>query len=75
MIYELRRYELFNYNKKAFHDRFENHVIRLFKKHNIEIIGAWETYIGDAPEFTYLIAWKSLGEREIVWGNFDGDEE
>lgn len=50
MIYEMRTYELFNHTRKAFHDRFRDHVTRLFTKHGIELVGAWETEIGDLQD-------------------------
>lgn len=75
MIYELRRYELFPHNKKAFHDRFQNHVLRFFEKYNFKLIGAWDVEIGDGPEFTYLLAWPDLNSRQTAWAAFNTDTD
>jgi heme-degrading monooxygenase HmoA len=75
MIYELRRYELFNHNKKAFHDRFEQHVLKFFDQYGFQLIGAWDTEIGDGPEFTYVLAWPDLNTRQAAWDKYNSDEE
>ncbi len=75
MIYELRRYELFPQNKKAFHDRFQNHVLRFFEKYDFKLIGAWDVEIGSGPMFTYLLAWDDLNTRQTAWDGFNSDKE
>ena len=73
MIYELRRYELFPHNKKAFHDRFQNHALRFFEKYSFKLIGAWDVEIGSGPAFTYLLAWEDLNTRQTAWDGFNSD--
>jgi hypothetical protein len=75
MIYELRRYELFAHNKKAFHERFETHALRIMGKYGFKLIGAWDIEIGDGPEFTYILAWPDLNTRQGAWDEFNTDEE
>jgi hypothetical protein len=69
MIYELRRYELFSHNKKAFHDRFQNHFLPLSEKYGFKLIGAWDTEIGDGPSFTYILADKPPGMLSTAMSN------
>jgi len=75
MIYEIRTYELLNHTRKAFHDRFRVHVIRLFQKHGIELVGAWETEIGDLQNFVYIIKYNDFADRESKWNAFNSDAE
>lgn len=75
MIYELRTYELFNHTRKPFHDRFRNHVVRLFAKHGIELVGAWETEVGELQNFVYILRWKDFADRQQKWDAFSTDQE
>jgi hypothetical protein len=75
VIYELRTYETFNHNKKAFHDRFEEHAMRIMKKYGFEIVGCWDEEIGEMQNFSYILAWKDLNTRQAAWSNFNSDEE
>ena len=75
MIYELRTYELFNHTRKPFHDRFREHVLRLFKQYNIELVGAWETEIGELQNFVYILKWKDFADRQEKWDTFNNDKE
>ena len=75
MLYELRRYEVFAHNKKAFHDRFEQHAMRLMAGHGFKVVGSWDVEIGDNPEFVYLLAWQDLAARQQAWDAFNADPE
>src|ERR1017187_5323710 len=75
MIYELRRYELYQHNKKAFYERFGTQLTPIFKKYGFNLVGAWDTEIGDVPETTYILAWKDLNTRQEAWANLNNDEE
>src|SRR6266487_554120 len=57
MIHQLRIYEIFEQNKQAFHDRFRDHASRIMKSYGFDILGTWETKMGDRTEFVYLLAW------------------
>ena len=52
MIHQLRIYEIFDQNKKAFHDRFRDHAWRIMRSHGFNILGMWE--IGQSSS-TYLL--------------------
>jgi hypothetical protein len=42
VIHQLRIYEIFDGNKKAFHDRFRDHAMRIMAKYDFNIIATWE---------------------------------
>lgn len=75
MLYELRTYETFNHNKKAFHERFEQHAMRIMNTYGFKIIGCWDEEIGEMQNFSYLLAWDDLNERQAAWAKFNSDEE
>src|SRR5881392_3590136 len=43
VIHELRIYEIFDANKKAFHDRFRDHAMRIMAKYDFKIVATWES--------------------------------
>lgn len=75
MLYELRIYETFNHNKKAFHERFEKHAMRIMKTYGFQVVGCWDEEIGEMQNFTYLLAWKDMNTRQDAWVKFNADEE
>ncbi|MBI5290802.1 MAG: NIPSNAP family protein [Chloroflexi bacterium] len=76
MLYELRIYEAMPGNLGAVSARFENHTTRFFARHGITAIGFWTTLVGPASnEFTYLLAYENMADREKKWNAFAGDPE
>lgn len=75
MIHQLRIYEIFDYNKDAFHDRFRDHASRIMKSYGFEIVSAWESHTGDRTEFVYLLAWPDEKTMVDAWSKFRADEE
>jgi NIPSNAP len=76
MIYELRVYRCMPGRMPALLSRFGNETGRLWEKHGIRQAGFWTTLIGaSSRELTYMLAWKSLAEREKLWAAFTGDPE
>lgn len=75
MIHELRTYEIPNNARKAFHERFEAHAMRIMERHGIKILAIWDEEIGDMQNFCYIIEWQNLAEREEKWPKFNSDEE
>jgi hypothetical protein len=43
VIHQLRIYEIFDSNKKAFHDRFRDHAMRIMAKYAFKIVAIWES--------------------------------
>ena len=75
MIHQLRIYEIFDQNKKAFHDRFRDHASRIMRSYGFNILGTWETRLGDRTEFVYLLAWPDEETMRHAWDQFKSDEE
>jgi hypothetical protein len=53
VIHQLRIYEIFDANKKAFHDRFRDHAMRIMAKYNFKIVATWESKKDNRTEFVY----------------------
>ena len=51
VIHQLRIYEIFDSNKKAFHDRFRDHAMRIMAKYDIKIVATWESKKDNRTEF------------------------
>jgi len=76
MIYELRVYEAIPGKLAALSARFENHVAGLFVKHGMRVVGFWTTVVGEGSnEFTYLLAFENMADRETRWAAFQADPE
>jgi hypothetical protein len=76
MIYELRVYTAPPGRLPLLLRRFETQTLRIWEKHGIRQAGFWTTLIGaDNNALTYLLAWKSMGERETKWNAFQADPE
>ena len=76
MIYELRIYRTMPGRLPALLSRFQNHTLKLWDKHGIRQAGFWTTLIGDSNHsLTYMVAWKSLAEREEKWAKFQADPD
>jgi hypothetical protein len=75
VIHQLRVYEIFEGNKKAFHDRFRDHAMRIMKRHDFNIVATWESRRGDRTEFVYLLEWPDDATLKDRWSRFMKDEE
>jgi NIPSNAP len=74
-IHQLRIYEIFDGNKKAFHDRFRDHALRIMARYNFKIVSMWETKKGDRTEFVYLLEWPDKETLRDRWAKFMADQE
>ena len=76
MIHELRVYEAIPGRLPALLKRFETDTLRLMAKHGFSPVGFWTTVIGESSQkLHYILAWKSLAEREQKMGAFGMDPE
>ena len=75
MIYEERVYEIPNQVRKAFHERFEKHAVRIMKTYGFKFVGCWDEEIGEMQNFVYILAWKDLNTRQEAWASFNTDQE
>ncbi len=75
MIYEERVYEIPNQVRKAFHERFEQHAMRIMQKYGFTFVGCWDEEIGEMQNFVYILQWPDLNTRQEAWAKFNGDPE
>jgi len=75
VIHQLRIYEIFDSNKKAFHDRFRDHAMRIMAKYDFKIIAIWESKKDNRTEFVYLLEWPDKETMTDRWEKFLHDEE
>jgi NIPSNAP len=75
VIHQLRIYEIFDGNKKAFHDRFRDHAMRIMAKHDFKIVATWESKKDNRTEFVYLLEWPDRETMTDRWERFLRDEE
>ena len=74
-IYELRIYEIFDSNKKAFHDRFREHALPIMKKYGFNISSIWESKFDGKTEFIYLLEWPDEFAMKKAWELFRADKD
>jgi hypothetical protein len=75
VIHQLRIYEIFDNNKKAFHDRFRDHAMRIMARYDFKIVATWESKKDNRTEFVYLLEWPDRGTMTDRWEKFMRDEE
>ena len=75
VIHQLRIYEIFDSNKKAFHERFRNHAMRIMAKYDFKIVATWESKKDNRTEFVYLLEWPDRETRADRWEKFLRDQE
>ena len=75
VIHQLRIYEIFDANKKAFHDRFRDHAMRIMAKYDFKIVATWESKKDNRTEFIYLLEWPDKETMTDRWEKFLHDQE
>jgi hypothetical protein len=75
VIHQLRIYEIFDGNKKAFHDRFRDHAMRIMAKYDFKIVATWESKKNNRTEFVYLLEWPDEETMNDRWEKFLRDPE
>ena len=75
MVYELRVYKCMPGRKADVLARFRTHTMRLFAKHGVQVVGFWDTLVGEIDELVYITKFPSWEERERRWGAFQADPE
>jgi NIPSNAP len=74
-VHQLRIYEIFEANKRHFHDRFRDHAMRIMAKYDFKIVAMWESRGDEGTEFVYLLAWPDEATMKDRWEKFMADEE
>ena len=75
VVHQLRIYEIFDANKKAFHDRFRDHAMRIMAKYDFKIVATWESKKDNRTEFVYLLEWPDEATMSDRWEKFLRDPE
>ena len=75
VIHQLRIYEIFNSNKKAFHNRFRDHAMRIMARYDFKIVGTWNSKRDNRTEFVYLLEWPDRETMADRWEKFLKDQE
>ena len=75
VIHQLRIYEIFDSNKKAFHDRFRDHAMRIMARYDFKIVATWESKKDNRTEFVYLLEWPDRETMTDRWAKFLRDQE
>src|SRR5262245_1352981 len=75
VVHQLRRYEIFERNKPAFHARFRDHAMRIMARHHFKIVAIWESRESDRTRFVYLLEWPDKETMKDRWARFLADKE
>ena len=74
-LHQLRIYEVNRANREPFHQRFQEHALRIMKKYGFHVVDMWESDTGDKLQFIYLLAWPDSKTMEERWKAFLADQE
>ncbi|MBF4493070.1 NIPSNAP family protein [Flavobacterium sp. MR2016-29] len=74
-VYQLRIYEIFENNKKEFHQRFRDHAMQIMKKYNFNIKSIYESKSDKKTEFVYFLEWPNEATMKKAWADFKADKE
>jgi hypothetical protein len=76
MLYELRTYRAVPGRLPDVVARFRDHTSSIWTRLGITQVGYWTTVVGESNhDFTYLLAWDSMADREQRWAAFVADAE
>lgn len=75
VVHQLRVYEIFDGNKKAFHERFRDHAMRIMARYDFKILAMWESRRDGRTEFVYLLEWPDDETMKDRWVKFLADPE
>jgi hypothetical protein len=64
MIFELRTYHVLPGTMGEYSKVFGEMVMPVFKKLGFNVIGVWTPTIGESDEFTYMLGFDNLADRE-----------
>jgi hypothetical protein len=74
-VFELRTYTANPGKFEAMKNRFRDHILPLFKKHNLTVVGFWSPADAPASENTliYILAHESREAAKKNWAAFSAD--
>jgi hypothetical protein len=74
-IQQLRIYEVNRDNRDPFHQRFQDHALRIMQRHQFEIVDLWESETGEKLQLIYLLSWPDAAMMDARWKAFLADPE
>jgi hypothetical protein len=74
-LQQLRIYEVNRENRDPFHQRFQEHALRIMKKHGFNVVDLWESDTGGKLQFIYVLDWPDWVTMESAWKAFLADAE
>jgi hypothetical protein len=74
-IQQLRIYEVNRSNRDNFHERFQDHALRIMKRYDFNVVDMWESDTGTKLQFVYILAWPNQAVMESRWKSFLADQE
>ncbi|ACT01762.1 NIPSNAP family protein [Paenibacillus sp. JDR-2] len=75
MLYELRIYDMHPGKLQAIKDRFRDHVIGLFAKHDMKITLFWEDQDEANERLYYVVEHADMDQRNLNYDRFRNDPE
>ncbi|MGG6265460.1 NIPSNAP family protein [Leptolyngbya sp. AN03gr2] len=75
VIHQLRIYEIFDGNRKAFHERFRDDAMRIMARYGFKIVATWESRHDNRTELVYLLEWFDQETMKERWAKFMADQE
>ncbi|HEY8460118.1 MAG TPA: NIPSNAP family protein [Blastocatellia bacterium] len=76
--FEIRAYYAAPGKLEELHARFRDHTMKLFKKHNMEVVGFWgptDKEKGSENMLVYVMVFPSREARDKAWKEFGADPE
>ena len=74
MIYELREYVAAPGRAAQLHNRFRDHVLDLFVRHQLDVVGYWNES-DDDHRIVYLLRFADDAARAAAWAAFQADPD
>ena len=74
-LQQLRIYELNPDNRDNFHRRFQDHALRIMKRHGFDIVDIWESKTDARLQFVYVLTWPDEASMQGAWKSFLADPE
>jgi len=73
LVYEMRTYRCMPGRKADVLARFRDHTMALFQKHGIDVVGFWQTAVGEVDDLIYIVRFPSWDEGAKRWRAFQSD--
>lgn len=74
-VFQLRIYEVAPDRRRQFHERFENHALRIMRRYGFKPVALWESNSVSNFEFVYILQWPDIETMERQWAAFLADAE